>query len=152
MASSFLALTVTLLSFAVPAQAQETGADKDRDAIRQVVETYLYAENPEERKRVLYSQAKIVSVDLNQARVIETPLSKTATKLPKKAITKSRQKIVSIDVAGGGASVKVETDLSSEARQAPKHIHYLSLLKVSGEWKIVSILMPPLGRPGAADR
>lgn len=150
--SKHVFLATLLLGCALLVKAQEAGADKERDAIRQVVETYLYAENPEERKRVISPQAKVVSVDLNQARVIETPISKPATKLPTKAITRSQQKIVSIDVAGGGALVKVETDLSSEASRAPKHIHYLSLLKVSGEWKIISILMPPLVMPGAADK
>ncbi|MFN2492290.1 MAG: hypothetical protein ABR501_05325 [Pyrinomonadaceae bacterium] len=51
---------------------------------------------------------------------------------------------MSIDVTDGGAAVKVGTDVSSDRREDPKHIHYLSLLKVNGEWKIVSILMHPI--------
>jgi hypothetical protein len=54
------------------------------------------------------------------------------------------QKIVHIDAAEDAATVKVETDLSSGAAKISKHIQYLSLLKISGEWKIVSVLMPPV--------
>ena len=67
-----------------------------------------------------------------------------------RARERSRQKIVSLDVLDGAASVKVETDLSSDTLKLPKHFHYLSLLKVGGERKIVGILMPPLRPPAAA--
>jgi hypothetical protein len=130
-------------------QAQEaTTTDKERDAVRQVVETYLYSEEPEERKRTLYAQTKILSVDQTGTKVVETAISKQAKKLPGRVITRSRQEIVNIDLTDGGALVKVETDLSSDASQLPKHLQYLSLLKVNNEWKIVSVLMPPLKRAG----
>ena len=141
--SKLLFLMVVLLSLPLIVKAQEAGNDKEKNAIRQVVETYLFAEEGEERKRTISPQAKILSVDPGGSKVIETPVSKSATK-PKGARERSRQKIVSMDVTEGGAAVKVETELSSDTLKIPKHIHYLSLLKVSGEWKIVGILMPPL--------
>jgi hypothetical protein len=138
-----LFLTVVLLGFSLTIKAQETSIDKERDAVRQVVETYLYSEEPEERKRTIYPQTKILSVEPGGSRVVETPISKTAKKPPGRVITRSRQKIVSIDMTDGGAVVKVETDLSADEMQFPKHIHYLSLLRIGSEWKIVSVLMPP---------
>jgi Putative lumazine-binding len=142
----FLLLLMILLSVPLMCQAQEaaTAPDKERDAVRQVVETYLYSEEPEERKRTLYARAKILSVDPDGIKVVETAISKPSKKLPGRVTTRSRQKILSIDLTDGGASVKVETDLSSDTDQIPKHIHFLSLLKINDEWKIVSILMPPI--------
>jgi hypothetical protein len=118
-----LLLTVILLGPALTGKAQEKaqeGADKEREAVRQVVETYLYSEEPEERKRTLYAQAKIFSLDPSGVKVVETAISMQAKKLPGRVTITSRQKIVSIDLTEGGASVKVETELSS----IPKHIHY----------------------------
>lgn len=138
-----LPMVIMLLGVPLMCQAQEGATtDKERDAVRQVVETYLYSEDAEERKRTLYAQAKILSVDPSGTKVVETAISKQAKKLPGRVITRSRQKIVNIDLTHDGACVKVETDLSSDTSQIPKHIHYLSLLKISNEWKIVSVLMP----------
>jgi len=142
----FLLLMVMLLCVPMMCQAQEaaTTTDKERDAVRQVVETYLYSEEPEERKRTLYAQTKILSVDQDGMKVVETAISKPAKRVPGRVSTKSRQKLVNIDLTDGGASVKVETDLSSDTDPIPKHIQFISLLKVNNEWKIVSILMPPI--------
>src|SRR5688572_15693338 len=107
-------LVVILLSSALLVKAQEAETDKEREALRKVVETYLYSEEPEERKRTLYPQAKIISIDPGGSKVVETSISKSARKPPGRVITNSRQKIVSIDRADDGASVKVETDLSSD--------------------------------------
>ena len=145
-----LLAAVLLLSPLLIAHAQEAGTDKEKEAVRRVVETYLYAEDPEERKRVISPQTRIISIDHTGSRVIESPISKPARKSPKRTITRSRQKIVSMDVTEGGASVKVETDLTSGAEPFPKHSQYLSLLKLNGQWKIVAILMPPLRRAGGA--
>jgi len=140
----FLLPLMILLSIPLMCQAQEAATDKERDAVRRLVETYLYSEEPEERKRTLYAHTKILSVDPNEIKVVETPISKPAKKPPGRATIRSRQKIVNIDLTDGAAIVKVETDLSSDTDPIPKHIHYLSLLKVNNEWKIVSILMPPI--------
>ena len=152
MRKKLVVLTMLLVSLPSMSEAQEAGTGDERDAVKRAVETYLYAEEPEERKRVISPRAKIYSVDPSGSKMTETPLSTQAKKLPKGGKVISRQKIVSMDVTQGGASVKVETDLSSEQVKYPKHIQYLSLLKLSGEWKIISILMPPLKPAGAVSR
>ena len=133
----------------LPARAQEVEAEREREAVKRAVETYLYAEDVEEKKRVSYPEAKIISVDSSGRRIRATPLSTPAAKRPRGGkTTRSPQKIVSIDVTGDGASVKVATDLASwgQTAIAPQtHFQYISLLKLDGEWKIVSILMPTLG-------
>ena len=143
-----LVIAALLLALSFSAEAQESQTEVEQDAVRRAVETYLYAEEPEERKSVIHPGTKIYSVDQSGSKVKETPISTPARKLPKGATSGrvvSRQKVVSIDVTRGGATVKVETDLSSDEAQYPKHTQYISLLKVSGEWKIVSILMPAVG-------
>ena len=56
----------------------------------------------------------------------------------------STQRIVAVDVAFSAATVKVETEFAAfSAGEKPRiHFQYLSLLKVAGVWKIVSVLMP----------
>ena len=146
MRKNFVLPVALLASLTSTVMAQQAGADRERDAVRRVVETYLYAEEGEERKRAISPLAKILSVDASGGKIIETPISKPA-KRHKGARERSRQRIVSVDVVEGAASVKVETDLSSDTLKAPTHLHYLSLMKVGGEWKIVGILMPPLRAP-----
>lgn len=123
---------------------QKSPTDAERDAIKRVVETYLFAEDSDERKQTVFSKTKILSINPD-GKVAETPISKSSRK-PKGARERSKQKVSMIDYTDGGAMVKIETDLSSETTKVPKHFHYLSLLKVNGEWKIVSVLMPPVGK------
>ena len=152
MRKNLVILAVLLLSLPSMSTAQEAGTGDERDAVRRAVETYLYAEEPEERMGVINPRAIIYSVDPTCSKMTETPVATPAKKLPKGGKVISRQKIVSMDVTAGGASVKVETDLSSELVKYPKHIQYLALLKLNGEWKIVSILMPPLKSVGTVSR
>lgn len=139
-------LCLMLLACPVLVNSQETGSAGEQEAVRRVVETYLYAEETEERKRTMFDHARVLSVAPDGRKVTETPVSKSSPRRKGEKV-RSRQKIVSIDLAGGAAVVKVETDLSFGTANTPKHLHYLSLLKVNGEWKIVSVLMPPAGRP-----
>lgn len=123
-------------------------ADADRNAIKVAVETYLYEEDRIKVARVVDPGAKILSVD-GEGKLRLTATSKPAGKMPKGATTRvPRQKIVSIDVFENGAVVKVETDrLSLDGPNADmRHAQYISLLKLNAEWKIVSILMPSIGR------
>ena len=127
--------------------AQQPG-DKERDAIKVAVETYLYEEDRIKVARVVDPAAKILSVD-GEGKLRTTASSKPAGKMPKGTTTRvPRQKIVSIDVFENGAVVKVETDrLSLDGPNADvRHAQYISLLKLNGAWKIVSILMPSVAR------
>lgn len=143
------AILMSLVAFAGvgPVCAQQT-SDNERAAIKVAVETYLYEEDRTKVARVVDPAAKILSVD-GKGKLAITATSKPAGKMPRGATTRvPRQKIVNIDIFENGAVVKVETDrLSLEGPSADvRHVQYLSLLKLNGEWKIVSILMPSVGR------
>lgn len=143
------AILLSLLAFpGVEAVCAQQTSDNERAAIKVAVETYLYEEDRTKVARVVDPSAKILSVD-GKGKLAITATSKPAGKMPKGATTRvPRQKIVTIDIFENGAVVKVETDrLSLEGPSAEvRHAQYLSLLKLNGEWKIVSILMPSVGR------
>lgn len=143
----FLAALFLLgLSFSAAAQSSAAAANKENEAVKKVVEVYLFAKEPDVRRQAFYGEAKIISLD-SRGKITETPVSKPYKKRAGETVGESSQKIVSIDLTAGGALAKVETEFPADARPAvipQKHVQYLSLLKVAGEWKIVQILMPPL--------
>lgn len=143
MKTFLLLLTILLASF-LSVKAQDALQDKETESIKRTVETYLFSEEDRERKQTLYPQTAILSTDPQQTKIEKTPISAKAGKKPKGAKIVSLQKISSIEVFENAAIVKVETDLSSGDVKIPKHYQFISLLKASGEWKIVSILMPSL--------
>lgn len=151
MSKNFLMAAWLLLSLTVSARAQD--GTSDAAAVRRTVENYLQTVDPAARKRSLHPAAKIYSAGSRGVELFETLVSKPARRLPPEAtVEQYPQSVVAVDVTKDGASVKVETDLSSVAGPAVsprKHVQYLSLLKLNGEWKIVSILMPPLRFAGA---
>jgi len=134
---------IAFLSFSPSVKAQDT-ENTEKEAVKRVVETYLFSEEDAERKQALYSQAKIFSTNPANNKIQETPVSAKAKKTPKGTKIVSVQRVVNIDIAEDGATVKVETDLSTPDNKRPKHFQYISLLKIGGEWKIVSILMPKI--------
>lgn len=143
-----LMTALLLLPLSLPVAAEDVEAEKE--SVRRAVETYLYAEEPEEKTPVIHPRARIYSVDRSRGKLTETPISAPAKKTPKGARAgRSRQKITDVEVSGEGALVRVETDLSPEGAEGRKHVQYLSLLKIGGLWKIVSILMPPPRLDGA---
>ncbi len=73
-----------------------------------------------------------------------TPFSKPRKTIKGAVEILPTQRIVAVDVALGAATVKVESEFAafSAGEKPRKHFQYLSLLKVAGEWKIVSVLMP----------
>ena len=135
----FLFLLIIPLCFFGVVKAQ----DAEKDAVKRVVETYLFSEDDEERKQILYEQAKIYSTNAENNKIEEKRFT-AAKKKPKGTKIVSLQKIVNIEIAEDAALVKVETDLSSGENKFPKHFQYISLLKAGGAWKIVSILMPKI--------
>ena len=143
------AILLSLVTFAgVAAVRTQRPSDKERDAIKTAVETFLYEEDRAKVARVIDSRAKILGVD-GEGKLLTTAISKPARKPPKGSKTRApRQRIVNIDVFEDGAVAKVETDrLSLDGPYADvRHAQYISLLKLNGEWKIVSILMPSIGR------
>lgn len=134
-----LFLLIACLGFSLAVKAQDAG----KEAVKRTVETYLFSEEDRERRQTLFEKAKIYSTNPEGNQIVEKSFS-NERKSPKAARVASLQKIVSIDVFEDAASVKVETDLSSGATKIPKHFQFISLLKINGEWKIVSILMPKI--------
>ena len=135
-----------LFSFSLSAAAQESPMSNENDAVRQVVQAYLN-DNIELKQKALDPDAKIISVHSGSGKVITTDIFKKprARKMPKGAtVILPTQKIVAVDVAPGAATVKVESEFApvSESENSRRHFQYLSLLKLAGEWKIVSVLMP----------
>ena len=131
--------------------AQEPAGGAESEAVRKAVETYIYAEDVDEKRPVSDAGAKIFAVDQSRGRVAATPLSSRPPKQPKGGRTlKSRQRIASIEVLNDAAAVKVSTDLTPDDPRDEANTHYqlIWLLRVRGEWKIVGILMPtPTLRP-----
>ena len=115
--------------------------DAEKDAVKRVVETYLFSENDAERRQMLFDEAKIFSINPADGQIYGKSFTK-AKKPPKGTVIVALQKVISIDVFENAASVKVETDLSYRDIKVPKHYQFISLLKPGGAWKIVSILMP----------
>src|SRR5205814_9610361 len=64
MRNNLLLPVALLLSLSFTVKAQEAGADKEKNTIRQVVETYLYAEEGEERKRTDQKSTRLNSSHL----------------------------------------------------------------------------------------
>lgn len=143
---------VLLLLCAAAAQAQDAdGAAAEREAVKKTVETYLFAEYDDEKKSPIHPEAKIFSVDSTGKRISFTTIFKTkARKIKGAKISRSPQKVVSVEVTGDAAYVKVATDFTPEGPkdEPPEHVQFISLLKLEGEWKIVSILMPSVGPRG----
>jgi hypothetical protein len=144
----FLLIIGFLFSFSFTTIAQNSPANQENEAVRQVVQGYL-GDNIDVKQRALYPYAAITSVNSKGEKVLVTPFSKKrsdkmADKLMKGAIEiHPTQKIVAVDVVQGAATVKVESECGrfSAGEQPRKHFQYLSLLKLAGEWKIVGVLM-----------
>ena len=142
-------LLAALLALSVAARAQEAGGGAEGEAVKKAVETYLYAEYDDERSSPLHPEAKIFTADEAGKRIKFTTILKAKARRVKGVkIARSPQKVVSVEVEGNAAWVKVATDFSPEGPpDAPaEHTQLISLLKLGGEWKIVSILMPSVAR------
>ena len=145
-------LAALLLALGAAARAQDAGdgGAAEREAVRKVVETYLFAEYDDEKKSPLHPEAKIFTVDEAGKRIKFTTILKSkARRVKGEKISRSPQKVVSVEVAGNAAYVKVATDFSPEGPKEapPEHVQFISLMKLEGEWKILSILMPSMAPP-----
>ena len=140
----FVALLVLVSPLLTLAQSNQP--NDEQTVVKRVVDDYLSKKDLKAVERSLSTDAKIISVD-GRGRVVETLISKSSKQRAEATTVLPDQRITAIDVTEGGASVKVESEFSSELKASvspQKHVQYVSLLKVNGEWKIVSILMPPL--------
>ncbi len=146
MKQHFFSAAILVLVLPLLAMAQTNNANSEQTAVKRVVEDYLSKKDSEAVKRSLSADAKIISVD-GRGRVVETLISRPSKQRADATTILPEQKVTTIDVTESGASVKVESEFPSEVKPSilpHKHIQYISLLKINGEWKIVSVLMPPL--------
>jgi hypothetical protein len=71
----FLLIIGFLFSFSFTAIAQNSPANQENDAVRQVVQGYL-GDDIEVKQRALYPDATITSVNSKGEKVVTTPFSK----------------------------------------------------------------------------
>lgn len=143
-------LLLVLCAAARGAQGQAAAEEAEARAVRKVVETYLFAEEADEKKETLLEDARIVFVGPDGKETRVEAVSKRKGKTGGK-VGRATQKVVSIDVLDDAASVKVETVLGPDEPYFMKHTQYLWLLKTEAGWRIGGILMPrvaPVARPG----
>jgi len=149
-------LTLALLVVSVPvlALAQENDLDKDRAAIRQTVQYYFDAlknDDAESLKKALHPKAKWFNagdkgdlVEISQQRVLANLKSNAQRHFE---IPNASMKIVAIDITGGVAAVKIESEyltvidpkITAKLQyKGAKITEYLSLVRFDDGWKIVS--------------
>ena len=150
-----LLLAATLLiSLPLLVLAQEPDRTKDEAAIRQIVQYYFDAmknDDAESLKKAFHPKAKWLNAgdkgylwEISQERVAANLQSNARRHMPKSNAT---MKIVTIDITGGVASAKIETEyltngppeiLTKLAYKRGKITEYLSLIKFDDGWKIVT--------------
>jgi len=129
----FTSLAVTLV-LAVGAQAQKQSEDA---LVRQAVEAYLHGlkfNDVTSLKKAFYPEAKLFFVkrDGTLGQLTQEQWYKGFEASAGKE-EKGDLKIVSVDITGNAASVKVREEYPNSI-----YTDYVSLLKLGGEWKIVN--------------
>ena len=129
----FTSLVVTLV-LAVGAQAQKQSEDA---LVRQAVEAYLHGvkfNDVTSLKKAFYPEAKLFFVkrDGTLGQLTQEQWYKGFEASAGKE-EKGDLKIVSVDITGDAASVKVREEYPNSI-----YTDYVSLLKLGGEWKIVN--------------
>lgn len=150
-----LLLAATLL-ISLPLMVLAQGPDRtgDEAAIRQIVQYYFDAvknDDAESLKKAFHPKAKWLNAG-DKGYLREISLERVAANLQSNArrhLSKcdATMKILSIDITGGVASAKIETEYltSGPAELMPKLAYkgarlteYLSLIKFDDGWKIIS--------------
>jgi len=150
-----LLLAATLLiSLTLLVLAQEPARARDEAAIKQIVQYYFDAmknDDAESLKKAFHPKAKWLNAgdkgylwEISQERIADNLRSNAQRHVPKPNAT---VKIVVIDITGGVASAKIETEYLTNAPleimpklayKGAKVTEYLSLIKFDDGWKIVS--------------
>jgi hypothetical protein len=150
-----LLLAATLLiSLPLLVLAQEPDRARDEAAIRQIVQYYFDAmknDDAESLKKAFHPKAKWLNAgdkgylwEISQERVTANLQSNVRRHMPTLNAT---MRIVAIDITGGVASAKIETEylinappeiMPKLAYKGAKTAEYLSLIKFDDGWKIVS--------------
>jgi protease I len=130
-------VSLLVTTVAVMASASRTQANPEDAAVRQVVQHYLHGlkhNDVESLKKAFYPEAKLLFLkkdgQLGQLTQEQWYKGFAASAGKEEAGDLS---ITAVDITANAASVKVE-----EVYDTSKYTDYLSLLKISGEWKIVN--------------
>jgi hypothetical protein len=111
-------------------------AESEEEAVRRVAGYYLQGHatgDPEPFRKAFHPEAKLSWIkDGKLAQRTSADYIAGASGKPADDEAQRKRRIVSVDLAGTAAVVKVELDYP-QARL----VDYLSMLKVDGEWKIV---------------
>jgi hypothetical protein len=160
----FVALFMLLACHVSQAQTQSATMDESQQ-VRQAVQSYLDTtrQNTTEKNpiasNVVHPQAKVISIlgdELSIKEISRKPVHRKGEPVK----IESTDEIMLVDVTGSKAVVKVETvypygylsvaeynslpendPLRSSTGKPRKLTSYLSLLKLGGDWKIVSFLI-----------
>ena len=149
-------LLAAMLLISLPLLVLAQGPDRARDeaAVRQIIQYYFDAmknDDAESLKKAFHPKAKWLNAgdtghlwEISQERVAASLQSNARRHMPKPNAT---VKIVVIDITGGVASAKIETEYLTNAPpelmpklayKSAKVTEYLSLIKFVDGWKIVS--------------
>ena len=136
MLAGALLCVVALTSKPVAAQAPAAAPD-DEALVRQVVETYLHGlkfNDVESFRKAFWPDAKLLFVRKNGqlGQLTQEDWYKGFEKVAGKE-EEGTLRILALEVTGLAASVKVEEIYPKE-----RYVNYLSLLRISGEWRIVN--------------
>jgi protease I len=130
-----LGLAIVLAAFTVTAPAPSTSSDET--LVRQTVETYLHGlkfNDVADLKKAFVPEAKLffVKKDGSLGSLTQEDWYKGFAASAGKE-EEGELRIVSVDVAGNAASVKVREKYAKSI-----YTDYVSLLKLGGEWRIVN--------------
>jgi hypothetical protein len=141
MKHTFLAVVVLTLVFAVPSFAQATAADQETSGALEALTNYVNAHatgDPAFARKAFHTEGNMLWIAADGKY-----MSETFDAFIKRAFTgkpaadedkrKAGRKIESVEVSGNAGRGKIILDYPNV-----RFVDYMTLLKINGEWKIVS--------------
>lgn len=133
-----LSVLLLLIGIVTTVSAQKTAADKQEKELAKVpLENYLQAQttgNPEFIRKAFHADARIMA--FRDGKLLNLSVEEFAGRFNGKAAedeAKRKRTIESIEISGSAAIAKIVLDYPTV-----RFTDYMSLLKISGEWKIVN--------------
>ncbi len=127
-----------LIGIVTTISAQKTATDdQEKESAKVPLNSYLQGHitsNPEFIRKAFHKDARIMA--FREGKLLNWDVEEFATRFngkPANDEAKRKRSIESIDVSGNAAIAKIVLDYPTI-----KFVDYMSLLKIDGEWKIVS--------------
>jgi Putative lumazine-binding len=118
-----------LVNFMITTQAQTT----TEDSIRACLNNYL-SDDASVREKAFHPSASMKYVDIATGEYKDVPIADFIKRIKEnKSVEKTKKEIVSINYEGTAASAKIKIEGNTLI-----FLDYMNLLKIDGEWKIVS--------------